>query len=69
MVITSGENGILVPVNDDRAMADAINQLIEKPDVAKKLSREAAKIGLEAAPERIFNQWQEYLEEICRRYQ
>lgn len=68
MVIRSGENGILVPVNDEQAMADAIIKLIEEPELAEKYGKEAEKIGIEAGPERIFEQWQEYLEEVCKKY-
>lgn len=65
MVINSGENGILVPVNDDKAMADAINKLIENPEYADELGRKAALIGQKASSEVIFNEWKEYVEEIC----
>lgn len=68
MVIHSGENGILVPVNDEQAMADAIVKLIENPELAKQYGNEAAKIGLQAGSELIFQQWKDYLEEICRNY-
>lgn len=65
MVINSGENGILVPVNDDKAMAEAINKLIENPEYAGELGRKAALIGQKASSEVIFNEWKDYVEEIC----
>lgn len=69
MVIESGKNGILVPVDDEKKMAEAINSLIENPDLAEQYALEAAKIGKKAGPELIFKEWQEYLEEICNNYE
>lgn len=66
MVITPEENGLLVPVNDDKAMAAAINRLIEQPDFAARLGRNAAQIGTKASAETIFEEWKSYIEEICR---
>lgn len=66
MVITPGENGLLVPVGDERAMAAAINRLIDEPDFAEKLGRNAAKIGEKAGAEVIFREWEDYIHEIMR---
>lgn len=65
MVITPGENGLLVPVGDEKALAEAINQLIENPEYAAKLGKNAAKIGEKAGAEVIFKEWEDYLLEIC----
>lgn len=65
MVITPNENGLLVPVNDDEAMAAAINTLIEQPEFAARLGENAAKIGIKASSEVIFEEWKKYIEELC----
>lgn len=65
MVITSEENGILVPVNDDEAMAQAICRLIENPQVAQKMGERAAEIANKASSEKIFEEWETYLQNIC----
>lgn len=66
MVITPEQNGLLVPVNDDAAMAAAINRLIEDRELAQKLGKNAAKIREIASTDTIFEQWKNYAEEICR---
>ena len=64
MVITPEENGILVPVGDEDALAKAINRLIENPALADKMGRNAAKIGEKAGADVIFKEWEDYLLEI-----
>ena len=64
MVIEHEKNGLLVPIRDEMALADAINRLIEDRDLAVRLGAEAAKIGEAAGPERIFEQWKNYIDEI-----
>lgn len=67
MVITPEENGILVPVGDEKALAAAINRLIENPELAEKLGRNAAKIGERAGSEIIFREWENYINELCKK--
>ena len=67
MVITPEENGILVPVGDEDALAKAINRLIENPALADKMGRNAAKIGEKAGADVIFKEWEDYLLEICNK--
>lgn len=64
MVISPGENGLLVPVNDDQAMAEAINRLIEDRELAAKLGNNASQIGKKASSEVVFEEWRNYIEEI-----
>ncbi len=65
MVITPDENGILIPVGDVKALENAMNRLIEHPDFAEGLGRNAAKIGEIASADKIYKEWEEYLAEIC----
>lgn len=65
MVITPEQNGLLVPVGDEDALAAAINRLIETPELAEKLGKNAAKIGEKAGAEMIFREWEDYVLEIC----
>jgi glycosyltransferase involved in cell wall biosynthesis len=65
MVITSEVNGLLVPVGDEDAMAAAINRLIENPEFADQLGRNAAKISEIAGAEKVFEEWEDYVNEIC----
>jgi glycosyltransferase involved in cell wall biosynthesis len=66
MVITPEVNGLLVPVGDEDAMAAAINRLIENPELADKLGRNAAKISEIAGSDKIFEEWEDYINEVCR---
>lgn len=68
MVITPEQNGLLVPVGDEEAMAAAINRLIEDKAFAEKLGRNAAQIGNVAGADIIFEEWRSYVEEICASY-
>jgi L-malate glycosyltransferase len=38
-VITPGRNGLLAPLDDHRALADAVLRLIDEPDLARSLTR------------------------------
>lgn len=65
MVITHEKNGLLVPVGDEKALAAAMNRLIEEPDFAEMLGQNAAEIGKKAGAEVIFEEWKDYIDEIC----
>lgn len=66
MVITPEENGLLVPVGDEKAMTAAINRLIEDRELAERLGHNAAKIGEKAGVETIFREWEQYILELRR---
>lgn len=64
MFIKSYENGILVPVRDVDAMADAMCYFAEHPKEAEQCGNNAKKIAEILAPDRIFAAWDTFLEEI-----
>ena len=64
MIIEHKKNGMLVPVGDKDKMRDAINYLIENPEDAERMAKEALKIKDIASEETIFNEWKDYIEEI-----
>lgn len=66
-VMTDGVNGLLIPIKDQKALEQGINKLIENPEYAQKLGREARNIARTANAQAIFEQWQDYIEEICRK--
>lgn len=66
MVIRHKENGLLIPVGDERALTEAICYLIENPDEAEKIARSASMVGQKAGSEKIFREWEEYLKTICK---
>lgn len=60
-VIKDHENGILVPVNDVQAMADAMKEVADNPELAEKLSINGTKIREDLSVDKIVNQWTELL--------
>lgn len=59
-------SGLLITIKNQQALEDGINRLIEDPELAKRLGREAAKISERANAEVIFAQWRDYIEELCK---
>ena len=60
-IIQDHENGLLVPVRDVLALANAMNEVIEDPQLAQKLSENGAKIRDELNVEAIGRRWLELL--------
>ncbi len=56
-VINDGENGLLVPVGDAEKTYEAMKRLIENPDLAEKLSKNAINIRSELSVEKIIEKW------------
>ena len=59
--ITDGENGLLVPIKDANALANAINRVIEDRELAEKLSNDASKIRDEITLDKITDKWEALL--------
>lgn len=60
-LIKNEENGILVPVGDAYALADALRKILSDRELEQRLSENAAKLAEELAPERVCEEWLEYL--------
>lgn len=58
MVITSYENGILVPVRDAQAMYEAMKYVIKNPEQAAYMSKNATKIRSDLAVDKIITEWE-----------
>jgi glycosyltransferase involved in cell wall biosynthesis len=58
MMITSYENGILVPVRDVKAMYGAMKYIIDNPEKAAAISRNAAKVRADLAVGNIVAEWE-----------
>lgn len=61
-VITDGENGLLVPVNDTEALAHAMCRMVEDKALAEKCSKNAAKTREKLSAEAISDKWLEFIE-------
>lgn len=66
-LIEDGVNGLLVPIMDEKAMTDGILRLIEDRELAERLGREARKISERVNEDAVFEQWQTYLQECCKK--
>ena len=59
--ITDGENGLLVPIQNVEALANAMNRVIEEDRLADKLSQNASKLRELLSLEMITNSWDKLL--------
>ncbi len=66
-IIRDGENGFLIPVGDEDALADRMLRLIEDKELAARFSENARKIEETASVEAIYTQWKDYLNEVCKK--
>lgn len=63
-LIENGVNGLLVPVGDAFALADAFRRIFEDRDFELKLRRNACKITEKLAPDRVCQEWEAYLNNL-----
>ena len=59
-----GERGMLVPVNDDEALSEAIIKMIEDDQLQREYSQKGLEILKELEPDRIEKQWRLVFESI-----
>ena len=64
-IMTNEVDGLLISIKDEQALTDGINRLIEDPELAERLGAEARKIADRANGQAVFEQWRDYIEEIC----
>jgi GalNAc-alpha-(1->4)-GalNAc-alpha-(1->3)-diNAcBac-PP-undecaprenol alpha-1,4-N-acetyl-D-galactosaminyltransferase len=60
-IIEQGKNGLLIPNNDEKAFAAALQKLIEDTDLRKKLGREATKIAETLRMDKIMLEWEKLI--------
>lgn len=60
-LIQDGVNGLLVPVKDVTEMAAAMERVLSDHKMAKDLGVQARKITDRLAPEKIYQQWEDFL--------
>lgn len=68
-IMTDGVDGLLIPIKNEQALVDGINRLIEDPALADRLGRAARKIAGRANGQAVFEQWRDYIEELCGKYE
>ncbi len=65
-LIVDGINGLLVPVKDKEAMAEAMRKLLDNKTFADNLGAAASKIQSKMAPDVVNQMWRDYLDDIIR---
>lgn len=65
LLIESGANGLLAPVGDSSALANAVCRFIEDPEFAAKCGENAKNVVNRFAPDRIIDMWEKYIDEVC----
>lgn len=63
-LINDGVNGLLVPQKDVDAMAAAMERILSDQEFAEKLGAEAHKLCNTLAPEKIYGEWEKYIESL-----
>lgn len=66
IIIRNGENGLLVPVGDRKALADAMRRMLTDRELADKCRRNAPLVTEEFAAKKVCREWEEYLYEVKR---
>lgn len=66
LLITDHENGLLAPVGDSVAIATAMCEFAENPELARKCGENAKDVLVRFAPERIIDMWEEYINKVCK---
>lgn len=61
MMITSYENGILVPLKDKQALFEAMAYIIENPEKAELMSKAAQNVRRQLSVEKVANKWKQIL--------
>jgi len=65
-LLTEGETGLLVPDNDDRAMADGICRLLHEPALAARLSEQGRELAARSSWELVRPQWESVISDVSK---
>ena len=60
-LVADGEDGLLVPAGDDRAMADAVMQLLSDPDRFARMSAAARRLAERSSWPQVRRRWEQEL--------
>ena len=67
LLITDYENGLLAPIEDASALASAMCEFAENPELAKKCGENARDVVNRFAPERIIDMWESYILKLIKK--
>ena len=63
-LITSGYDGLITPIEEVASLASAMEYMINNPKESERMALNATKIVDRLAPEKIYDMWERYLENI-----
>lgn len=66
LLIQDRENGLLAPVGDREALANAMCTFAEDAALAKRCGEKAKEVLTRFAPDRIIDLWEQYIVSICK---
>lgn len=66
LLITDHENGLLAPMGDVDALAGAMCEFADNPELAQKCGNNARDVVNRFEPSRIIDLWEDYIEKLCR---
>lgn len=65
LLINDGKNGLLVPRGNVKAITEACMRILDNPEMAEGIGKEAQKICEQYSPEVIYPKWEHYLRAIA----
>lgn len=65
-LIQDGVNGMIVPIGDEKKLAEAMIYQLDHPEEADRMGQEAQKLSRRLDPKVIFGQWEEYIAEYLK---
>ena len=68
MLIKNEINGLLVPINDRGALAEAIDTLLSNPHKSTAIGSSAKEMSLCYSTEKVFDKWKTYIENIIQKH-
>lgn len=66
-LIDSGKNGILIPVDNTDALAEALKYLLKNKEMRELLGRNALLIKDNLKPDKINGEWESFLQSVARK--
>ena len=65
-LIRDGENGLLVPIGDEVAMAEAMEKVLSDEALAATLGNNARKLQETLAPDKIYGEWEAFIKQVVK---
>ena len=66
-LIKDGENGMLIPIKDEKQLIESIDFLIENEEYSEQIGEKAKKIKEILKTDNILKQWKEYIQSIIEK--